>query len=299
MGQLKTIFTPLAHLLPHSTRLSIYRRLGELRHKAVLGQYASAVLTETWNGTLLVASNDFSIGQTLAFQGEYERKKIEQLCTLVNQDTDVLVVGAHVGALAIPLARRSKAVRAIEANPTTFDFLTKNVGLNHLQNLACLHFAAGDRDGEVEFLCGSYNSGASRVKQRNVKGGVYSYDKMVSVVVPMKVLDREFPDRIFGLITMDIEGAETLALKGMQGLLARAHAFSVEVVPTHVDKLAASSKEMLLTQIAPHFEYAHILGGALSYTRENFPDMFSWIWRRRKEGTGEDVLFLKGTRAAM
>jgi tRNA G37 N-methylase Trm5 len=44
--------------------------------------------------------------------------------------SDVLIVGAHIGTLAIPISRLAKHVDAIEANPETFKFLSLNVAMN-------------------------------------------------------------------------------------------------------------------------------------------------------------------------
>jgi FkbM family methyltransferase len=271
----------------------MYRRIGELR-RSMLGRYAIGVLTETSTGLFLVPSGDFAMGHTLAFIGAYEPIKIEHLCSQVDDKTDVLVIGAHIGTLVVPLARCARSVTAVEANPWTFGFLLNNVGLNRLRNVTCLNFAAGDNERQVEMLCGSHNSGASRLKQGFVRSGIYRYDKMDRVSVQMKALDRVFSSESFGLITMDIEGSETLALKGMPRLLSRAYAYSVEVVPTHIEQLGSSSKGALLEHITPHFRQAMVLGTTSPvHCREDFPYLLSQVWQVRKDGTGEDVLFLK------
>jgi len=58
---------------------------------------------------------------------------------------------------------------------------------------------------------------------------------------------------------MDIEGAEALALRGMQGLLGRSRALVVEIVEKHLRRIANVTNEEFLSLITPHFDEAVIL----------------------------------------
>ena len=74
-------------------------------------------------------------------------------------DSRVLVVGAHVGTLAIPLAQLAANVIAIEANPRTFELLTLNVAINAVTNCRCINIAASDSNEPIQFLLSRTNSG--------------------------------------------------------------------------------------------------------------------------------------------
>ena len=71
------------------------------------------------------------------------------------------MVGAHIGTLVVPLARHAAHVMAIEANPDTFELLNLNLLLNGCANVEALQLAAGEREGEIEFVQNTSNSGGS------------------------------------------------------------------------------------------------------------------------------------------
>ncbi len=65
----------------------------------------------------------------------------------INPTSTVLVVGTHVGALVVPLARKAKHLIGIEANPETYRLLCMNLMLNGLHNVKMQNFAAGEKQG--------------------------------------------------------------------------------------------------------------------------------------------------------
>src|SRR6185369_3602903 len=93
------------------------------RVRQLVGPNARAILTVTPQGNYLVGVDDAYVGTQLRFQGAYATDEINTLARFCNAQTRLLVVGAHIGALAIPLAKICNAVVAIEANPETFELL--------------------------------------------------------------------------------------------------------------------------------------------------------------------------------
>lgn len=127
----------------------------------------------------------------------------------------VVDVGAGIGDDAVAFARlvgRGGRVIAIEAHPHTYRCLTKTIAANGLDNVTCVNAAVSDKDGmmaistEANYLSNSMHAGKATVQ------------------VPSRPLGRILSDlgaaRI-SLIKMNIEGAETNALKGMREVLAR------------------------------------------------------------------------------
>lgn len=51
--------------------------------------------------------------------GQYGLDEIGKLKLYIVSDSRVLIVGAHVGILVIPISKLGKAVAAVEATPTT------------------------------------------------------------------------------------------------------------------------------------------------------------------------------------
>ena len=87
------------------------------------------------NGVMVVDPNDFVVSRQLLQMGEYDWPEILQLLDLVDGDSSVVVVGAHIGSLLIPLARNVRDVTGFEPNPINFQLLQNNVSINNLQNV--------------------------------------------------------------------------------------------------------------------------------------------------------------------
>jgi FkbM family methyltransferase len=270
----------IARELRDRFKISILRSFGRVRRLAV-GPYGVAVLTRTENGLLLVPVGDMMVGRRLSFNGCYDPELLSFLLHRCDAASELLFVGAHVGALAIPAAKRVRRVVAVEANPATFELLKMNVALNGLQNIGIHNFVAGDRNGEVAFLTSRLNSGASGLEMGGW-GEAYIYDKPERIRVQMKSLDEVFPEARFDLIVMDIEGSEALALRGMKALVGRSGGLLVEVFEQHLRRIARVTNEEFLSLVEPHFDEALVLpekprrGQPASrgpYSRSAFPEM--------------------------
>ncbi|HZS12311.1 MAG TPA: FkbM family methyltransferase, partial [Nitrospirales bacterium] len=128
----------------------------------LLGSHASAVLADTRNGRFLVDPEDMGVGRSLLTNGSYGDGELERLLPHLTKQSDVLVVGAHVGALVVPLARACNTLVAVEANPRNFDLLRANLTLNGSLNVRTIHAAANDTKASLEFLLSRANSGGSK-----------------------------------------------------------------------------------------------------------------------------------------
>jgi FkbM family methyltransferase len=279
-------------------KVNVLRTFGTLR-RWVIGPYSVALLSRTENGLLLAPTGDLMVGRRLSFNGCYDSELLEFFLQRCDATSEVLFVGAHVGALAVPVSRRVRKVVAVEANPTTLELLRMNVVLNGLQNMDVYGFAAGDKNSEVNFLASRLNSGGSGLEMGEWRSWAYAYDKPEKISVQLKRLDDAFADAGFDLIVMDIEGAEALALRGMGNLLMRSRGLLVEVFENHLRRVAKVSNEEFLSLVAPFFDEAVILpekprkGEPISgtpYPRSAFAAMMSECCSR---GTA-NVMFSKG-----
>ncbi len=131
----------------------------------------------------------------------------------------VIVGGAHVGALAIRLARAARAasglVLAFEPEPTVYRELAANVALNDVPNLAIRQAALGGAAGTLPF----YVQGIRSSLVPPTKGAIVER-RDVAVVTIDEALAGSAIDRV-GLVLLDIEGGELDALRGAGRLLAR------------------------------------------------------------------------------
>lgn len=220
--------------------------------KKINGRHVSGLIVNTKNGFFAIDSEDFSVGRHLRMNGEYGTQEIERLRSRITPESRVLVVGAHIGTLAIPLSRLCKEVVAIEANPVTYRLLTQNIALNAVSNCQAINIAASDKEERIKFLLNKVNSGGS--KRTPIKRDhAYFYDSPEEISVQAFSLDRYLDDKAFDVVIMDIEGSEYFALRGMQEILSTTKLLAVEFLPHHLRNVSGISVAEFLSVVAPHF----------------------------------------------
>jgi FkbM family methyltransferase len=245
------------------------RMRGGVRAAVPPSAFLAAIVTASPQGKFAVGIEDEFIGRSLRQTGTNGLHEIERAATRFGRDDEVLVVGTHVGTIAIPLAARCRHITLIEANPWTFKLLQCNLILNEVRNATALHMAASDKKEMLKFVMNTHNSGGSKRLPR-VREHMYFYDNPMVVEVPAEPLDDRFADREFALIFMDIEGSEYFALQGMQKILGKAGTLIVEFLPHLLTNVAAASPEQLVALIAPHFNKLFIPTRNQSVGREEF-----------------------------
>lgn len=173
--------------------------------------------------------------------GHYNPTVSDHYAQFANGLDSALIVGSHIGALAIQLAPYFNEMICIEANPQTYRLLRHNIFANGLNaKVSSQNVAASDREGPVSFLCSMENTGGSKVKP--VFSDInFIYDVPDQITVPGVTLDTEYEDLAFDFILMDIEGSEFGAILGGQALIRRCSVFVVEYVPNHLKRVANRS----------------------------------------------------------
>ena len=245
------------------------RMRGSVRAAVPPSAFLTAIVTASPQGKFAVGIEDEFIGRSLRQTGTNGLHEIERAAAHFGRDDEVLVVGTHVGTIAIPLAARCRHITLIEANPWTFKLLQCNLILNDVHNATALHMAASDKKEMLKFVMNTHNSGGSK-RLPLVREHMYFYDNPAVVEVPAEPLDDRFADREFALIFMDIEGSEYFALKGMQKILGKAGTLIVEFLPHLLTNVAGVSPEQLVAEIAPHFNKLFIPSRNQSVGREEF-----------------------------
>jgi FkbM family methyltransferase len=141
---------------------------------------------------------------------------------LLTDDAVVIDAGANVGVLAVGfalLAPRGQVV-AIEASPTTFADLRRNVGEAGVDNVELVECAVGERAGTLEFFDSSWFSAGSFVKEPTMasalhEGSISVEARSIDDIVAKLALER------VDLVKLDVEGHELPALRGARETLAR------------------------------------------------------------------------------
>lgn len=208
----------LLSLLPLSLRERVFYKLLVKRQHRFPGLFASAPL---WFAPQLTMKNlvvgDVISGQ-IAFSGFYEPELSREIVRLSKLGGTLLDVGANLGYFSLLWAGGAPGnrVTAVEASPRNQQALRETLRSNGLADqLTVIDKAAGDENGRVAFNLGPEDQtgwGGIRLVEPGWK----------SVEVEMIRLDSHFgPDVRFDVMKVDVEGADTLVLKGCEALLAR------------------------------------------------------------------------------
>ncbi len=255
------------------------------RFKSKLGAHVTALLVESENGVFAVDPEDFVVGRRLRRKGKYGADEISRLKKFVSPQSRVLVVGAHIGSVAIPLARVCKEVIAIEANPLTFGLLEKNLALNKVENCQTIQIAASSKEEEIEFLLSRANSGGSK-RVPLITEYMYYYDNPESVMVKAKKLDDVLEDKKFDLVIMDIEGSEYFALQGMPDVLAHVDTLAVEFLPHHLRNVGGIGVEEFLAVIPEHLSMLFIPSKDTTLERKDFQAYLTDMYQKDEGDDG-------------
>ena len=275
--------------LIHSSKLMLLRALSVPR-KALIGRHAEALLVRSDNGVFLVDAEDMAVGRHLARYGEYGTAELKRLLSVVTEQATVLIVGAHVGTLAVPVSKHCRNLIAIEANPRTFRLLHENLRLNGCKNVRALNIAANDRNEEIRFVLSRTNSGGSK-RMPLVQNYAYFHDSPEVVPVEAHPLDEVLGDSPIDIILMDIEGSEYFALGGMQRILSRSSVLFMEFIPHHLRNVSGVSVDQLLGRIRPHFSTMFVPSQEITASRDRFGEVLQTMYDR--EQSDEGIVFKK------
>ena len=267
------------------------------KRKAMLGPFARAILFATKNGSFLAPVDDIEIGKKIGEEGGYDLNELQQIEQFLDSSSVVYVIGTHIGLLLVPIAKRVNTVIGYEANPQTFELVQMNMELNKLNNVKLYNYAAGDKEGEVEFYLNVANSGGSKIKPKKDQF-IYTFDKPATATVVMKPIDEHVAVENLpaaDMIVMDIEGAEYFALKGMQQTLAGSKALYIEFIPHHLQNVSGVTAEQFFALITPHYTRAKFMKQSekifdLANELESFDRTVKDMMHHQKD---DNVLFYK------
>ncbi len=180
------------------------------------------------------------IQQNIYFLGSYEERGLHFLESYLRPGDVFIDVGANIGLYTLLAAQRvgpGGRVCSFEPVPGTAARLRQQVALNELTNITVEELAVSDAPGTVPiYLPPAGNSGMASLF-------AYTDELRAPVAVAATTLDaytHGWP--AVRLVKMDIEGAEWLALQGMQQLLATQRpALLLELEPTILRSMGHSA----------------------------------------------------------
>jgi FkbM family methyltransferase len=227
------------------------KKIKSKRIRKKLGHNIKAIITNSENGLFAVDPEDLEVGQKLR-SGGFGIEEVQRLKKFIDNKSKVLIVGTHIGSLAIPLSKHCKEVTAIEANPNTYELLEINLQLNNAENITPHNIFANDSHDKVEFLLNTVNSGGSKRKPKK-SSFLYDFDNPEIIELESHRLDDYLPEHDYDLILLDIEGSEYFAMKGMKDILSNCKTLVVEFLPHHLKNVADIDVETFLSVLPGHF----------------------------------------------
>ncbi|MFZ4595745.1 MAG: FkbM family methyltransferase [Verrucomicrobiaceae bacterium] len=155
-------------------------------------------------------------------EGIYEADVRRVLLTLVKPGTWYFDIGANIGLLSLPVLANMPDVHVLSAEPSqsSLPFLKRTWEVSAWKDRWHLeHRAINDTPGEVTFSVAEPSMGAFEGMRDTSRAGTAR-----EVKVPATTLDHVWQEQgrpRVSAVKIDIEGAETLALRGAKELIAK------------------------------------------------------------------------------
>jgi FkbM family methyltransferase len=138
----------------------------------------------------------------------------------------VIDIGAHIGLYTIIGSKRvgtNGKVVAIEADPSNFEMLNRNIKLNQLTNVIPLNYAVYSKETKIKLYLPSGESGFTKYNTI-VSNWANTEDKFVEVnanTLDYLLQINQIREEEVNWIKIDVEGAEFEVLKGAQNVLSK------------------------------------------------------------------------------
>lgn len=185
-------------------------------------KHGIGVLAKTPQGLFVVDPKDFGVGRALLERGEYEPDVVAYLLGMTTSESTVVFVGAHIGSIMVPIAKKVSKVIAFEPNPASFELLEANTKLNALDNVLLYRQAVSDSNGIVAINRDAQNTGRTFVSNS---------DAAAVETVESRRLDDVVADLDIDLMVVDAEGHEVQVFVGSQATLKRTKVLYTEFCP--------------------------------------------------------------------
>lgn len=187
---------------------------------------------------LAVIPGDLGISSELIMFKTHEPLTTKLLSKELKKGMTCLDVGGNIGyytLLESNIVGNTGKVIAIEPSPPNFEHLKKNLSIQDAKNVDAYNFAAGDVDGEVNFLVYRESNGSFTIpdgETTNLPGDL--------IKVQAKRLDT-FLDELkinhVDFVRMDVEGYEHHIIEGMKNIIKNSKPmFQIEVHVTLLGK---------------------------------------------------------------
>lgn len=215
-----------------------------LKNDTIVDKLGKVVVRLKDAGNMELLTTDY-IDKWLYTGGDFEPHIKRIIVAHLKSGDNFLDIGANIGYFSLIAAKKvsqNGKVFSFEPNPIIHQRLLRNINLNHCQNITVYKKALSNTNGFIEFKTPTnelQNSGRSSF--RNIEENFKVLE--VETIQLDTILD-ELPS--IGLVKIDIEGAEYLALEGMRKFLNRDRPkIIMELSDVFLKQLGSSAEQTL------------------------------------------------------
>jgi FkbM family methyltransferase len=156
--------------------------------------------------------------------GQYENEVVDALGSFCRPGMTVFDIGANAGYLTLVMAKLvgdSGHVHAFEPIPQNSEYLLETLRINGLRNVMVHQVAISDQRGEAQMnYVGVFDGFAALAEGGHNYYRGQSADTVSVATINLDLFCSDMGIGEIGLVKMDIEGAEMLALAGMSKIFA-------------------------------------------------------------------------------
>lgn len=212
-------------------------------------------------GRIAFFRNDMFLGRSLREYGEWAKKELDFLDSLIVPGSVVVDVGAFIGTHTLAFSRfvgERGIVYAFEPHPTYFRALQRNITSNQLSNVFPINCGLSDRPGEMQAeeldLYRTNSLGSVQLAREIAHGN--------KLTVKVTILD-SLNLKTCSLIKVDVEGMENLVLAGGRATIERCK-------PIIYAECNSSDAAWPVVQMMHGLRYVVYLYSEVAYNPDNF-----------------------------
>ena len=244
-----------------------HKRLSRLARgyvrRTVLSRHGIGILAETRNGLYVVEPGDFGVSRHLLRDGAYDHQALLWLQDALGGGAKtIVVVGAHIGTVLIPLARMARRAIGFEADPENYRLAGFNLLLNQIENVTLVNKAVGSFQGRVGVRRNPINTGNSSIARAG---------QTATAEVEMTMLDEVLPSLAISdvdLLVIDVEGHERHVLEGGEATLRGTRMLYMEYAPEQLAEHGSNGPD-LIDRTFGEFECVYVFNdGVQCFDRE-------------------------------
>lgn len=156
---------------------------------------------------------DCAVNKAVSRNRIWEPRIVKMYARLLNKDSVVLDIGAHLGTHTIPFSHLCKKVYAFEPQKKIFNLLKKTISDNQINNVKLYNNIVSDTDGESMEFINSDTGKASACTLRPYLNGVTS-NEITMTIDNLKLGAVHF-------MKIDVEKAEWFVLRGAKDTIMK------------------------------------------------------------------------------